>query len=524
MLRILLAIVTALGGLATGPWLFAAPGAAAAVACADLTRLTIPAVAISSAEAVPAGPFTPQGGGRGAGTTVPAFCRVRAVATPTPDSHINIEVWVPAAGAWNGKLLGTANGGFAGAIGFGAMASGLAKGYAVAGTDTGHTGDQLEFAQGHPEKVIDWGHRAIHLMTDVAKLVVRNHHGRFPEYSYFEGCSTGGQQALSEVQRYPDDYDGVVAGDPGHNRIRLILGFLWGWSALHTDTGQSLLSPANLSLLTRAVVEACDARDGLRDGLIDDPRTCTFKPATLLCKDAENESCLTGAQVAAVEKVYEGARHKRTGEQLFPGWIRGSEQGWGQYLTNPREPVRVGFFRAIAFGDPAWDFRSFDWDRDVAFVDRHAPVMSALSRDLRAFKARNGKLLMYTGWADPVVPPQDTVAYYEDVARTMGGMASIQSFFRFFPVAGMGHCGGGPGPSTFDALGALEQWVERGVAPAHLVGSRTANGATVQTRPICAYPQVAKYRGTGSRDTAASFTCAAPVPVPGRATPPAAAR
>jgi len=396
------------------------------------------------------------------------------------------------------------------------MAAGLAKGYAVVGTDTGHTGDQLEFGQGHPEKVVDWGYRAIHVMTELAKLIVRNHQGRFPEYSYFEGCSTGGQQALSEVQRYPEDYDGVVAGDPGHNRIRLILGFLWGWSAVHDEAGQSLLPPVKLSLITKSVVDACDANDGLKDGLIDDPRTCDFKPSTLLCTGAETDTCLTSAQVAAVDKIYGGAKNARTGEQVFPGWIRGSEQGWGQYLTSPREPVRVGFFRAIAFNDPAWDIRSFDWDRDIAFVDRHAPVMSALSQDLRAFKARNGKLLMYTGWADPVVPPQDTVAYYEDVAKAMGGLPSIQSFFRFFPVPGMGHCSGGPGPSSFDALGAIDQWVVKGVAPTSLLASHSANGAVDRTRPICAYPQVARYRGTGNRDEAASYACVTPAPAAGR--------
>jgi Tannase and feruloyl esterase len=309
------------------PLLGAAP-MAPPTACADLARLTVPGVAVSSAEVVPAGPFSP--GDRGGTGTVPPFCRVRAVATPSSDSHINIEVWIPAAGSWNGKLLGTANGGFAGSLGYNAMRQGLARGYAVVGTDTGHTGDQLDFAQGHPEQVVDWGYRAVHVMTDLAKLVVRSNQGRFPNHSYFEGCSTGGQQALSEVQRFPDDYDGVVAGDPGNNRVRLILGFLWGWNALHDATGQSILPASKLPAITRAVVAACDTNDGVKDGLIDDPRSCAFNPATMRCTGADSDSCLSKEQVTAVQKVYDGTKNVRTGEVIYPGWIRGSEQGWNR--------------------------------------------------------------------------------------------------------------------------------------------------------------------------------------------------
>jgi feruloyl esterase len=446
---------------------------------------------------------------------VPAFCRVKAVASPSSDSQINLEVWIPAGESWNGKLLGTANGGFSGAIPFGPMTAALAKGYAVVGTDTGHTGDQLDFAANHPEKVIDWGYRAVHVMTEVAKLVVRNHQGRFPDRSYFEGCSTGGQQALSEVQRFPDDYDGVVAGDPGYNRVRLILGFLWGWNALHDEAGRSILPNAKLATITKAVVSACDLNDGVKDGVIDDPRSCTFDPKTIQCTGADSDACLTAPQVAAVQKVYDGAKNVRTGEVVYPGWIRGSEQGWTQYLTGPREPVRIGFFRSIAFQNPSWDGRSFDWDRDIAFVLRHDNVMSAVSRDLRPFKARQGKVLMYTGWADPVVPPMDVVNYYENVAKTMGGMAATQSFFRFFPVPGMGHCNGGAGPSSFDALGALEEWVEKGVAPSQILATHSTGGTVDRTRPLCAHPAVIKYRGTGDPDAATSYTCAAPAAASG---------
>ena len=480
----------------------------AAGTCARLAALTLPDATVTTADAVPAGAFTPPGVSRP--MVGPAFCRVAAVATPSPDSRIAIEVWIPEAAAWNGKLLGTANGGFAGAIGYPAMAAGLARGYATVGTDTGHTGDQLDFAAGHPEKVADWAHRAIHVMTVVAKAVVQSARGRLPDRAYFDGCSTGGQQALSEAQRYPADYDGIVAGDPGHNRVRLILGFLWSWTATHDDGGRPILPAAKLPLLTKAAVAACDAGDGLRDGLIADPLACTFDPATLACSGTDADTCLTPPQVAAVRKVYDGARNPRTNEVVFPGWARGSEAGWGSYIVNPPEPVRVTFLRSLVFGDPAWDPRRFDWDRDVAVADARVPDFAAISRDYRAFKARGGKLIMYTGLADPVTPPADTIGYYQDVVKEMGGLASTQEFYRFFLVPGMGHCGGGAGPSSFDALGALAQWHEKGVAPDSLAGRHLTNGVADRTRPLCAFPNVARYDGTGSVDLASSFACVPP--------------
>ena len=475
--------------------------------CGELAALTIADVAITSATEVPPGSFTPAEQSRPL-TVATAFCRVAALATPTPDSQIKIEVWIPAGAAWNGKLLGVGNGGFSGALPYPAMAAGLAKGYATVGTDTGHTGDQVKFGLGHPEKVTDWAHRSVHVMTGVAKTVVRSARGRFPDRAYFESCSTGGQQALSEAQRYPADYDGIVAGDPGHNRVRLILGFLWSWTATHDAEGASILPASKLSLLTTSAVAACDKDDGVADGLIGDPFSCRFDPASLACTGAETGTCLTERQIEAVRKVYDGARNPRTGEQIFPGWARGSEQGWGAYIVNPPEPVRVGFFRYFTFPDPAWHWRKFDWDRDVAFVESQMRDFSATSTDLRAFKVRGGKLIMYTGLADPVTPPQDTLTYDDGVAKAMGGLPATQEFFRFFPVPGMGHCGGGSGPAAFDALAALDQWVENGSAPAQLLGSHSSNGVVDRTRPLCAYPAVARHRG-GSVDEASSFTCGA---------------
>jgi feruloyl esterase len=502
--------------------------ALAGTPCENLVALTIPNVIIHAAAMVAAGSFTPPGGP--AALTLPVFCRIEATARPTSDSEIKFEVWIPPLEAWNGKFQGVGNSGYQGSISYAAMAAALRRGYATASTDTGHTGDDMTFGQGHPEKVIDYGWRAVHVMTDTAKLIVRNAQGRFADKSYFVGCSAGGHQAMSEAQRFPEDYDGIIAGAPAHNRVRQAFGFMWSWTATHAPDGKPILTQARLALVTKAAVEACDAIDGLKDGLIDDPRQCQFDPAKLVCTGAADDSCLTPAQVKAVKKVYDGAKNPRTGEQIYTGWPRGSEgfgeaalQGWRQYLTDPGEPSRIGLFRYFLFNDPNWDVRTLDYDRDLAYAEQRLSYLPAVSRDLSAFRKRGNKLLMYGGWMDPVVPPQDTAAYYEAVAKTMGGYDKTRDFFRLFMAPGMGHCFGGPGPNQFDALAALEQWVEKGVAPDTLIASRSTNGKVDRTRPLCPYPQVARYKGTGSIDDAANFSCAAPA-APRKATSSAAPR
>jgi feruloyl esterase len=501
------------------------PAAAAGTACANLAALTIPSVTIKSATAVIAGPFAPPGSQTA--MTLPAFCRIEATARPTSDSDIKFEVWIPPVEAWNGKFEGVGNGGYQGSISYAAMATALRRGYATASTDTGHTGDDMKFGQGHPEKLIDYGHRAVHVMTESAKLIIRNAMGRFAERSYFVGCSAGGQQALSEAQRYPEDYDGIVAGDPANNRIRQTFGFLSSWIATHAADGKPLIPQPKLALLTKSVVDACDAIDGLKDGIVDDPRRCHFDPAKLLCKSASDEpTCLTAPQAEAAKKMYDGTKNPRTGELIFTGWPRGSEgfgeaagQSWRAYIMDPPEPMRVGFFKYFLFHDPNWDFRTIDWERDLAYAEQKMPFMAAVDRDMSAFKKRGGKLLMYTGWSDPVVPPQDTVAYYDAVAKTMGGLEKTREFFRLFLAPGMGHCSGGPGPNQFDHLTALEQWVEKGVAPDKLIATHSTNGKVDRTRPLCLYPQVARWKGTGSSDDAANFACVAePVTSPARKT------
>ncbi len=494
----------------------ASPAVSYGTPCQNLAALTIPAVTIKSADSVSAGPFTPPGAA--AAMLLPAFCRVEAIARPTADSEIRFEVWMPAADVWNGKFEGVGNGGYSGAIGYAAMANALRRGYATASTDTGHAGDDLKFGQSHPEKVIDWAYRAVHVTTAAAKLIVRSHAGRFPEHAYFVGCSTGGHQALTEAQRFPDDYDGIVAGDPASNRIHQTAGFLWSWLATHKD-GVPIVSESKLRLVTHAAVDACDGLDGVKDGIIDDPRRCHFDPAKLLCRGGDEPTCLTAPQVEAVKKVYDGLKSPQTGEQIFTGWPRGSEafgdtaiQSWRRDILDPPEPMRVGFFRYFLFHDPNWDPRTIDWDRDIAYADQTLSFMAATERDLTPFRKRGGKLVVYTGWADPVVPPQDTVAYYDGVVKAMGGLEKTREFARLFLAPGMGHCGGGPGPNQFDALGALEKWVEQGSAPDRLIATHVTDGKADRTRPLCPYPQVARWKGAGSTDDAASFVCASEPP------------
>jgi len=444
-----------------------------------------------------------------------SYCRVSITSTSVPDSEIHSEVWLPAAEKWNGKLLGTGNGGYSSQMDVRAMRAALLQGYVVTGSDTGHSGGDLKFGLGHPVKIDDWAYRAVHVMTRTAKLVLRSYYAHLPEHAYFSGCSTGGQQALSEAQRYPDDYDGIVAGDPGNDRIHLNAGFLWSWRALQYAPGADL-PLAKLSLLYNAVMRSCDGLDGVNDGIITDPTRCHFDPAALLCKDTDRESCLTAAQVEAVRKIYAGAYNPRTGEQIFPGWVRGSELlpdgsgSWAGYFVDKPEPARVDFWRYWIFDDPHWEPKTFDFDRDIAFADQALPQVSAVNPDLTAFNRRGGKLLIYQGWADPVVPPEDTLHYYESVQRAMGAKTA-GPFALLFMVPGMGHCGGGPGPSKFDSLEQIDNWVATNRAPRRIVAQHFDKAGSVdRTRPICPYPQQPVYKGSGSTDKAANFVCRAP--------------
>jgi feruloyl esterase len=475
------------------------PVITAAPTCSSLTKLIIPNTAVMSAVDIAAGAFMAPGAA--SSIDLPEFCRVMAVSRPAKDSEIHFEVWMPAAAHWNRKFEGTGNGGFSGSLSYSTMASALNRGYATAGSDTGHVPDDLKFGVGHPDKIDDWAYRAVHVMTETAKLIVRDYYGRLPQYSYFTGCSTGGQQALTEAQRFPADYDGIIVGDPGHNRIHLMAGAMW------TLEAASPLTAKKLPLITKAAIASCDAVDGVTDGIIDDPRRCTFDPGALLCKGGDNDNCLTAPQVESVRKIYSGARNPRTGERIFAGWTLGTETTWTTYFVGPTEPRRNEFWKLWVFNDPNWDWRTFDFDRDLAFADTKMAIVNSVDADLRPFKTRNAKLVMYHGWADGNVPAADSIEYYERVKLAVGGSGEITDFFRLFLVPGMGHCSGGDGPNTFDTIGAIEQWVEHGKAPEQMIASKIIHGVRARTRPLCPYPQIAKWKGSGSTDDAVNFVC-----------------
>jgi feruloyl esterase len=491
-----------------------------ASSCESLESLALPHTQITRAQSVPAGRFagTPAGvAAPGAPTflpysALPAFCRVAATLTPSADSDIKIEVWLPATG-WNGKFEGLGNGGWAGTISVQLLARAVARGYAVAMTDTGHAGQGGDgsFAFNHPEKLVDFGYRAVHEMTVQAKALVRAYYGTAPRTSYWDGCSTGGRQGLVEAQRYPDDYDGIAAGAPANYMSHLLAASIWVAHATLKDQA-GYIPPEKYAALHAAAVEACDALDGVKDGVIDDPTRCHFDPKTIQCRGTDGPTCLTGAQVEAARRIYAPATNPRTGAEIFPGLEPGSELGWAGLAGGPAPlSIAADYFKYVVFKDPAWDFRTFDFDKDVARADSldHGEV-NAIDPNLKAFFSRGGKLLMYHGWADMLIAPRNTISYYTSVIRALRGAAKVEDSMRLFMVPGMAHCGGGEGPSNFDKLTPLEQWVEQKKAPDRILVSRPATKeVAAATRPVCPYPLVAVYSGSGSTDDAANFVCKA---------------
>jgi feruloyl esterase len=483
-----------------------------AASCEDLTKLDLPNTVITLTQPVPAGAF-PWDGGRGENpyAKLPAFCRVAATLRPSSDSDIRIEVWLPAQG-WNGKLEANGNGGWTGSIAPPTLAIGLGRGYATAMSDTGHQGGSGSFALGHPEKLIDFGYRSTHEMTVAAKAIVRAYYGQAPKLAYFTGCSAGGRQALMEAQRFPDDYDGIVAGSPGSNWSGRAMLAVWVAQAVHKDEA-SYIPPAKYPLIHSAALAACDEQDGVKDGVIENPQRCKFDPKVLECKGADASDCLTPPQVEAVRKIYSPVLNRRTGASIVPGFSPGSEIGWATMGGSQPLGLGIDLFRFVVFQDPNWDFRKFDFDEDVARTLKASEMLNSIDPDLRKFSARGGKLIQYHGWSDPQIAPQNSVAYYQTaldkLAATKMTASDVQGFYRLFMVPGMAHCGGGDGTSSFDMLAALEQWVEHKNAPEHIAAARIRDGKTDRTRPLCPFPQIAKYKGSGSTDDAANFTCAA---------------
>ncbi len=513
------------------PFAAAAPSSTTALAtapgvCESLTALTLPDATITAAVAVAAGPFQPTAArGRGGNPpTVPAFCRVSAVTKP----QVRFEVWLPQ--TWNGRFEGVGNGGTAGVLPYPAMIAALNRGNAVAGTDTGHVNNpDIQFdatwGLGHPELIADYAYRSTHVTAENGKAIAKAFYERPAAHSYFVGCSKGGQQAMIQAQRYPEDYDGIVAGDPANNHVRFYAGgHLW-YSLATLKDPDSYVPPAKLPVLTNAVNAACDKIDGIADGVIDDPRKCKFDPATLTCKAGQDpESCFTPKQITAIKAIWSGPKNSK-GEVVYPGLMPGAEAaqgGWASWVTGTKPFTSThwfaqdGFFKNTVFENPSWDFKTFDFDRDLALALKKAgPIYDAINPDLRKFVNHGAKLLAYHGWNDPDISPLNTIAYY-DAVKTFGAkygeerISHTGEFFRLFMVPGMLHCSGGPGPDQFDALTALENWVEKGVAPERILASHRTNGTVDRTRPLCAYPRVAKWNGTGSPDDAANFSCVKP--------------
>ena len=486
--------------------------ALAATPCAGLKSITLPNTTITLAESVPAGTFTPPGGGgaggqRGgqpAGLSVPAFCRVAATLRPTSDSEIDMEVWMPE--NWNGKFQFVGGGGWAGVISYPAMATALQEGYATASTDTGHKGGNANFAIGHPEKVVDFAYRAVHESTVKSKTIVTTFYDRGPRLSYWNGCATGGRQGLMEAQRYPEDFDAIVAGAPANYQTHL---HAWDLSVSVPvlKDPSSAVSATKAATLNKAVIAACDEKDHVKDGLLNEPRACKFDPSTLLCKSGDAESCLTAPQLEAVKRMYAPAKTK-SGELVFPGKEPGSETGWNVIAGGQAPPgVSLGSFQ-VAYENLNWDWRNFDLDRDLKVVDEKVgTIINAVNPDLSAFKARGGKLLLYHGWNDTAISPGNTINYYSSVLSKMG--QKQDNWVRLFMIPGMGHCQGGPGPSQVNYMGALERWRESNIAPDQLLANHVTNNRVDMARPLCPYPQVAQYKGVGSTNDAANFVCKA---------------
>ena len=492
--------------------------------CDAIKTMSTPTTIVMSAESVPAGVFTTPvaqpapargvapaaaaaaaaGGATLNREPIPAHCRVKLTLKPTSDSNIYSELWMPTEN-WNGKLLVVGNGGFAGSIqGYGDMQVALRLGYATAATDTGHNvndGPNGMFALGHPEKIVDFAYRALHDTTVESKRLIRTMYGRNAQYSYYKGCSTGGRMGIMAATRFPDDYDGIIAGALANRHIHMhTAGFARQVElARHPDMA---IGREKAQLVTDAVMNKCNV---LHETFLNNPEQCSFDFSTLLCKGGpagvvDNE-CLTQPELKAVEMYYGGVKNRK-GETIFAGQVLGNplNELRSNQNINVTDTVRIW-----AFQNANYDWHTFDIDRDMPVIDSKIGFVDATDPDLKKFKAHGGKLLLYAGWADTGITPKNTVEYYQSVSKKMGRETSDVA--RLFMVPGMGHCRGGDGPDTFDTIGTLEKWREQGQAPVTMAAKNLKSGLS---RPLCAYPQYAKYTGTGDLKDAANWSCVAP--------------
>jgi feruloyl esterase len=489
-------------------WLFvsfAAIGSAVplrALPCEQLVSLATPKTSIRSAKIVASGDLVIEDTGKKI-TGLPSFCRVAAVLAPTADSEIHTEVWLPSSG-WNGKFLAVGSGGWGGSIAYEAMADALRRGYATSATDDGHTGASASFVVGHPEKLTDFAYRADHEMTVQAKSLIQAFYGRPARYAYWNGCSGGGREGLLQAYRYPDEFDGIIAGDPAD--IRRNSWALWLANKSFKDP-MDYIPPPKYPMIHRAVLAACDAKDGVTDGLIEDPTDCHPDFTSLTCKDGDAPDCLTPRQVHTAETIISAPKDSN-GKTLFPRLEPGTELRWGRLAGGPAPAdLFSDEFRYVVYQDDSWDWKTFDIDRDPAKAHAIDKNVDELNPGLNAFAKHGGRLLLYHGWADQQVAPGSTIAFYQSSSELGGGSEQVSSWMRLFMIPGMGHCSGGEGPDVFDKIGVLEQWVEKGEAPSRIVAEHRTAGKVDRTRPLCPYPQVARYKGAGSIDDAASFSC-----------------
>jgi feruloyl esterase len=439
-------------------------------------------------------------------STLPAFCRVAATLKPSPSSDIRMEMWMPIAG-WNGNFRGTSPNGLGGVLNYNAMGVGVTDGFAVASTDTGHQGGDTAWMQ-VPDKVTDFAGRAMHETTVVGKALATAYYGTAPRYSYMIECGGGSAAALHELQKYPADYNGIVVGGHAAHLTRQIFGQFWLWLATHPD-GVAILPATKLPLVHAAVLARCDRLDGVTDGLLESPTRCAFDPKEIECKSGDAPNCLTTAQVEAVQKVYSGPINPRTNERIWSPLFRGSELDWS-FFTESAAPIGIATSALrMILDDPKWDYRTspVDFDRHVALADKSDIArVSASNPDISEYVRRGGKLILSGGWNNALVPAGAVLDYYDNVQARLG-IEETQRGVRLYMVPGMIECNGGPGTDTFDMLGVMRRWVERGEAPNEVLASRVEHGKVVRTRPLCPYPQMATYRGSGSTDDARNFVC-----------------
>lgn len=503
------------------------PARAATGDCQSLASDSVANAQITTAQTIAAGSFTPPGSSTPITLSVPV-CRVVATVSTRPSEQVGIEVWLPASD-WNGRFEGLGSGGFGGSINYTALAAAAARGFATANTGTGHVGGSsgaigqtLPWVQ-NPVTLRDWGHTSIHLMTRAAQAIIQDFYGQASAFSYYEGCSTGGAEAMEEAEFYPKDYDGIHAGSPGMDYSHLMESFLWG-ALLPAKDPAATLNAAALTLLNNTVLQQCGGAQAVQARYLLDPRDCHYDPAQLLCQAGQDPStCLTADQVSETKRLYSPVTDPRTGLDLYPGFARGSESQWsliqGALVPSFAQPLLAN----AVFNNPNWDWTTFDFDRDAALVDRVlSPVINATSPDLRAFAAHGGKLLMTQGWADALNAQTLPIEYFNSVLALQGSLERTQAFFRLFMAPGMSHCGGGPGPNTIggsapptsptperDVVAALEAWVENGQAPASLISTKYVNDtppAVARELTLCPYPQLARFAG-GDPTQAASYRC-----------------